>query len=95
MAKKILEVQDIRRAAAELNDSDLDAVISQMSDEEFLDSKFECDLELDSLEVTELTMNLEKDFDISIPDSSFHFFKRNGNTVRAMLEEYNRVLQYM
>ena len=34
MAKKFLEVKDIRRAAAELNDSDLDAVISQMSDEE-------------------------------------------------------------
>lgn len=95
MAKKFLEVKDIRRAAAELNDSDLDAVISQMSDEEFLDSEFERDLELDSLEVTELTMNLEKDFDISIPDLSFHLFKRNGNTVRAMLEEYNRVLQYM
>ena len=92
MAQKILTTANIRTAINGLRLPELTATVSNMSDKALLKAEFETDLGLDSLDVTELTMNLEKDLDISFPDSSFHRFKRDGNTVQAMLKEYNRVL---
>lgn len=55
----------------------------------FDDSKLEDDLDLDSLDLVEIVMELEKMFDITIPDEDYH----QGMVVADLyeiVERYNR-----
>jgi acyl carrier protein len=55
----------------------------------FDDSKLEDDLDLDSLDLVEIVMELEKMFDITIPDDDY----RQGMVVADLyeiVERYNR-----
>ncbi len=90
--KKKITLSDLRQAFIELNDSEVIEDTEKMSDEALLDCNFREDLQMDSLDVLELMLIVEKNCSISVPDDSYERFERNGGTVRAALEEINSVI---
>lgn len=55
----------------------------------FDDSKLEDDLDLDSLDLVEIVMELEKMFDITIPDDDYNQ-GMNVSNLYDIVERYNR-----
>lgn len=90
--KKLLTVDDVRKAIDELGDPELSCEVEDMSDEDLLGKSFEHDFMLDSLEIVTVTMNLERDHHLSVPDEAVTNFKLNGSTVKALLDEYNKAI---
>ncbi|MBQ7632751.1 MAG: hypothetical protein IJS88_01385 [Alphaproteobacteria bacterium] len=90
--KKLLTVDDVRKAIDELGDPELSCEVADMSDEDLLGKSFEHDFMLDSLEIVTVTMNLECDHHLSVPDDVFTSFKLSGGTVKALLDEYNKAI---
>lgn len=89
MEQKTLTSADIRQAINDLKDSKLSNDIARMSDESFIDCNFGEDLGLDSMDVVELTMNIEHNCNVNIPASATDSVILGQNTVKAMLETYN------
>ncbi len=87
--KKEITISDVRVVLDELLDLEGRNEVAQMTDEELLNCNFREDLLMDSLEIIESVMIMEKDFDIRVPDSAYDHFKDNGGTVRALLDEIN------
>jgi len=89
---KEITISDVRAAIDAMNDEELSKEIAGLSDEALLDMSFRDDFDMDSLEVIEVAMELERKKQISIPDESVVNFNENGGTVKAMIEEINRVI---
>ena len=95
MDKKQLTLDDIRRA---IKDFDLPYTelwdhADKMSDEAFAKCNFAEDFGMDSMDIVEITMILEKRCAISISDSSTDYVIGH-NTVQAMLDKYNADLAH-
>ena len=87
--KKEITISDFRVVLDELLDLEGRNEVAQMTDEELLNCNFREDLLMDSLEIIESVMIMEKDFGIRVPDDAYDHFKDNGGTVRALLNEIN------
>lgn len=92
MKKKQLTLEDLRKAIYDLNYPELSRDVERMSDEAFLECQLEEDLGLDSMDVVELTVNLENNCDICLPCNIEHDIERNGNTVQICLNTCNNLL---
>ena len=90
--KKVITLEDVRAALTDTLDAEGKRELDKMSDEALLDSNLNEDLLMDSLEIIESVMVLEKECGISVPDESYDNFRKNGSTVRAMIDEINRVI---
>lgn len=51
------------------------------------ESHFEKDLNADSLDVVEITMILEKEFQITIPDEEMHGFATVGDAIESVKKQ--------
>lgn len=89
MSKRQLTLDDIRKAISETSMYEIGDDVAKMSDEAFEQCHLEDDLGMDSLDLMELTMQLEKDFEFSIPDDAEERVFKRG-TVADILEEYNK-----
>lgn len=88
-------LEDIRKVLCENVDysfCDKAKNLEQISDDELLDINIVEDMGLDSLDLMVLTMSLERNCDVVIPDVTFDAIKERGSTVRVLLEETNRNL---
>ena len=90
-----ITLEDIRKVLNENVDysfCDKTKCVEQMSDDELLDVNIVEDMNLDSLDFMVLTMTLERNCGVVIPDDAFDAVRKKNNTVRALLEESNRFL---
>ena len=88
-------LKDIRKVLNENLDysfCDKTQKIEQMSDDELLAVNIVEDMGLDSLDLMVLTMSLERNCNVVIPDETYDAIKEKGSTVKALLEETNRFL---
>lgn len=89
MEKKIITLKEVREALRCLNDEELSEYIDSISDEELLASSFHEDLGMDSLDVIETTLEIERMCAVSVPDEAYYSFQKKGGTVQALIEIYN------
>ena len=87
--KKELTLADIRKALKETQYPSVWEKTDVMSDEKLRKSRFYTDFSMDSLDVIELTMCLERDLGASLPDNALSTFSHKGGTVQAMIEAFN------
>lgn len=92
MKKKELTVQDLRKAISNMNDEELSSMVEELSDEDFLEAEFMEDLSMDSLDVIEMTMEIEREHAIQIPDNAYERMRIRGGTVKVLLDTYNENL---
>ena len=92
MKKKVLTLQDVRDAIHCVNDEELSEYINSISDEELLASSFHEDLGMDSLDVIELMLEIERMCTVSIPDAAYETIVAKGGTVQALLETCNEIV---
>lgn len=87
--KKQLTLDDIRQAISKTSFSENEENVTKMPDEAFERCTLKEDLGLDSLDLLELTMQLERDHNLEIP---YDVEKRvlDYGTVADILEEYNK-----
>lgn len=85
--KKEIKLENLRQAIGELYNFELKDIISQMSDQELMDSPFE-HFGLDSLDVMDLMTTIEQKNDISIHADAIETVMQK-NTIRALLEVCN------
>ena len=90
-----ITLDDIRKVLCENLDyafCDKTKNVKKLSDEELLKVNIEKDLVLDSLDFIVLTMTLERNCNVVIPNDAFDAFQKKDGTIEALLEEYNRFL---
>ena len=92
MEKKILTLKDVRDAVRCINDEELSEYLNSISDDELLASNFKEDLGMDSLDVIELMLEIERMYAISIPDAAYETIVAKGGTVQALLETCNVIV---
>ena len=92
MKKTKLTVQDVRTAIENMHDEELSSMVAEMSDEELLAANFKDDFGMDSLDVIEMTLEMERDHAINIPDSAYEKMKHRGETFEALLNAYNECI---
>lgn len=92
MEKKVITLDELRVAISDVLNDEIGEDVKKMSDDSLLESNMLEDLIMDSLDIIESVMILEKNHGISIPDNSYENFRKNGCTVRALLNEINRVI---
>lgn len=73
--------EEIRELLSDKSGHNIDKVLD--------DSKLEDDLDFDSLDLVDIVMELEKNFDISIPDDDYN----NKITVQGVYEIVERYIQ--
>lgn len=89
MNTKQLTLDDIRKAIAETSMYEIGEDVARMTDEAFAQCYLEDDLGIDSLDLMELTMQLERNHNLSIPDDAEERVFKHG-TVADILAEYNK-----
>ena len=92
MKKNKLTVQDVRTAIANMHDEELSSMIDEMSDEELLAANFKDDFGMDSLDVIEMTLEMERDNALHIPDSAYEKMDSKGGTIKDLLDAYNECI---
>ena len=91
MSKRQLTLDDIRKAISETSIYEIGEDVNKMSDEAFAQCYLEDDLGMDSLDLMELTMQLERNFDFSIPDDAEERVFKLG-TIADLVKEYNKFM---
>ncbi len=92
MKKKVITLNELRSAISDVLNDEIGEDVKKMSDDALLDSDMLEDLVMDSLDIIESVMLVEKNHGISIPDNAYENFRNRGCTVRALLDEINRVV---
>lgn len=91
--KQVLSLENIRNAIKETQYPSVWQKVEKMTDERFQKASFSCDFQMDSLDVIEMTMFLERDLNVSIPDEAITIYSRKGGTVQAMIDAFNETVK--
>jgi len=90
MEKKRLTLAAIKQALEETQYPSVWKKAQSMPDEEFCKMNFRDDFDMDSLDIIELTLCLDRNNGVCIPEKAVSEFSRRGGTVQAMLDAYNQ-----
>jgi len=87
-----LTIQDVRRAIYDMHDNELSEIVAEISDDDLLDTSLTEDLMMDSLDVIEMTLEIERLHGISIPDDAYDKVKYKDSKIRTLLDIYNEAI---
>ena len=92
MEKVKLTVQDVRNAVNYMHDAELSEIVSEYSDDKLAEANLMSDLQMDSLDIIEMTLEIEQARSVCIPDEAYEKIRYSGGSVQAMLDIYNEFI---
>lgn len=92
MKKVKLTIQDVRDAINDMNDAELSEFVSELPDDKLAEANLMTDLQMDSLDIIEMTLEIEQARSVSIPDEAYEKIRNSGGSVQDMLDIYNEVI---
>lgn len=90
---KKLAVEDVRLALKETQYPSVWEKAEKMPDDDLKKACFRTDFSMDSLDVIELSMSLERELSVSIPDSAIATYISKGGTVQALIDVFNTTIE--
>ena len=89
MSKNKVTLEVVRKAIID-GSHGMSAEAANMSDEEFLQAELDANLEMDSLDIVEMTMEIERRLGISIAEEMFSAAIQKPMTVADYIEGCNK-----